>query len=476
MLVANRAGSTVGFKSEDLRLLETFAGQASVALEKGQLSKQLVHQAFHDALTGLANRALLVDRVDHALKRRGAGLLALLFIDLDDFKTINDSLGHEAGDQLLIAVGERLTSCLRPADTAARLGGDEFAILLEDLDAPGAQLVTQRIEEAMERPLRVGADEISASASIGLAIWDGQPTTADELLSQADLAMYRAKRAGATDHVVFEASMKLEVVERLALKADIERAVERAEFTLHYQPIVDLASGRLTSLEALVRWPHAKRGMVGPDLFIPLAEETGLIIPLGTFVLREACRRLREWHLSHPRLRKVAVNVNVSMRQLADPTFVDDVLEILTSTEVDPHCVILEITERLILETTPEILEGLERLRAVGVRLAIDDFGTGYSSLSSLRGFPVDVVKLAKDFIDTIENDASSRAYAAAIIKLGQVLGLQTLAEGIETPAQAEVLRKQGCELGQGWHFGRPAPMESIETLLASQEATLLPA
>jgi diguanylate cyclase (GGDEF)-like protein len=389
--------------------------------------------------------------------------VAALLVDLDDFKTVNDSLGHAAGDELLVGVARRLEGCLRPEDTCARLGGDEFAVLLEDLPGAEAALaVARRVAEAIARPVTVLGSEVAVGASIGVAFGTpGQP--ADELLRSADLAMYQAKEGEGAKIAVYEPSMHERVLERLALKADLRRALEAEEFELHYQPIVALATGEAVAVEALVRWRHPERGLMLPPAFVPLAEETGLIVPLGAAVLRQACGQARAWRDGgRPGL---AVSVNLSARQLASAGLPDEVTAALADASLPPEALTLEITESVLLDSEV-VIARLELLRALGVRIAIDDFGTGYSSLDYLRRFPVDALKIAKPFVAGIGAGAAEQRLVSAILRLGSTLGLETVAEGIEDASQRDRLRRIGCRHGQGHLFAPPLPPEELGPLL----------
>ena len=437
--------------------------------ERKELEEQLSYQAFHDPLTGLANRALFLDRVEHALEQRGRenSELAVLFLDLDDFKTVNDSLGHESGDQLLESVGERLRETLRAGDTCARLGGDEFAVLLESV--PSREFVASmadRVLVALARPLELDSREVTVRVSIGVASSDEGELGGEDLLRNADAAMYTAKREGRGCVRFFESGMHTAALERLELKSDLEGALERGEFLLNYQPIVGIEQGSIELVEALLRWNHPTKGPMMPAEFVPLAEETGLIVPLGKWVLEEACRDAREWATQIPPGGTApAISVNVAARQLQQSGFVGEVADVLAQSGTDPHQLVLEITESALVTNTRQIVRRLEDLRALGVRIAVDDFGTGYSSLSYLENFPVDVLKIAKPFIDSIlEKDEES--LAGAIVRLGGTLALHTVAEGVETPEQLEQLTALGCEMGQGFHFARPLSAARLAELL----------
>jgi len=433
--------------------------------ERRALEDQLAHQAFHDSLTGLANRSLFADRVEHALGRgvRRPNLFAVLFIDLDDFKTVNDSLGHAAGDELLVTVARRIESCLRPEDTCARLGGDEFAVMVETLSGPdSAEAVARRILDELAEPLSISGSEVTALGSVGIALGTGEQT-ASEILSSADLAMYRAKSEGKGRYALYEPSMHESVLERLALKADLQRADIAQEFEVHYQPIVALHSGAIAGVEALLRWRHPERGLVLPGDFIGLAEETGLILPLGRFVLHRACEQIARWRsVGHVNL---GVSVNISAKQLSSRLLPSEVSAVLDQTSLDPSALTLEITESVLLDS--QVIVGrLEELRALGVRIAIDDFGTGYSSLNRLRSFPVDTLKIAKAFVDELGSSAEQERLVAAIIRLGSTLGLDTVAEGVEDESQRDRLRALTCRFGQGYFFSQPLAADELAPLL----------
>jgi diguanylate cyclase (GGDEF)-like protein/PAS domain S-box-containing protein len=465
-----RDGSVVRLESIFNNLLDdsNVAGVVVTArdvTERRKLEAELEHQAFHDSLTGLANRALFSNRVTHALERgvRRQNLFAVLLIDLDDFKTVNDSLGHAAGDELLTIVARRLESCLRPEDTCARLGGDEFAILVESIASPdAAAVVARRILETLGTPVRVLGSDVAVHGSVGIALGAGEQT-ASEILRSADLAMYSAKNEGKSRFALYEPSMHEHVLERLSLKADLQRAVVDEEFDVHYQPIVALQTGAIVAVEALVRWRHPERGLVYPDDFIGLAEETGLILPLGRFVLDSACHEVRRWRMQG--LRDLGVSVNISARQLASPGLAGEVTTALRRAGLEASALTLEITESMLLDSHA-VGWRLAELKALGVRVAIDDFGTGYSSLNYLRRFPVDVLKIAKPFVDQVCADAGQERLADAILRLGGTLGLDTVAEGIEDAGQRERLRRLGCRYGQGYFFSPPLPADELDGLL----------
>ena len=437
-----------------------------------QLELQLQHQAFHDSLTGLANRALFRDRVAHALARqaRSQGAVSVLFSDLDDFKTVNDSLGHDAGDQLLVAVAERLRAVMRPEDTTARFGGDEFAILLEDTTEEGTRRAAERILEALRSPFEFQGRQVVMHASIGASITADGSTEPDDLLRQADLAMYTAKTSGKGRFAFYEPQMHAAAVTRMELKADLEQAIADNEFELHYQPIVDLRSGHVSGLEALVRWRHAERGLVLPVEFIPIAEETGLIVPLGRWVIGTACQQLADWdragRLASPRHDRLSMWVNMSARQLQEPDFLGTVAAALQSSGIQADRLTLEITESGLMADIDQSAATLHQLRALGVRLAIDDFGTGYSSLSYLERLPVEVLKIDRSFTAAIGNGRDVPVLVRSIVKLGQTLHMEVLAEGIETAEQLARLRAIDCRLGQGFHFSPALPADEVIELL----------
>jgi len=446
--------------------------------ERKAFEEQLQHQAFHDPVTALANRALFHDRVEHALERqtRDGRPISVLFMDLDDFKTINDSLGHAVGDRLLQEVGERLKDCLRTADTAARLGGDEFGILLEDggIGIEAAE-VAARIMGALEGAFRLGGKDVFVRASIGIATAssgvDGGPSDAEELLRNADVAMYMAKESGKNRYQVFEPAMHDTALRRLELKADLQRAVDNGEFVLFYQPVIELDTGTIVGLEALLRWDHPERGVVPPLEFIPLAEETGLIIPIGSWVIEEACRQAVLLHDRMPLESPLHMAVNLSARQLQREEIVGEIGAILTETGLDPGMLILEITESVMMKDVKLSVQRLTELKALGVNLAVDDFGTGYSSLNYIQQFPVDILKVDKSFVDAFSTDPRKSALTATILKLASDLDLRPVAEGIERADQLERLLALHCDLGQGFYFAKPLPMEGVDGLLAARRA-----
>ena len=449
--------------------------------ERKQFEEQLSHQAFHDQITGLANRALFQDRVSHALERqtRDGSPVAVLFMDLDDFKTINDSLGHAAGDQLLVALAERLVGRLRTADTAARLGGDEFGVLLEDGGDDGltAADVAGRILETLEEPFHLDGTEVYARASIGISVAepDDPVGSADELLRNADVAMYMAKEGGKARYQLFEPAMHDTALRRLELRAAMQRAIDHDEFRLFYQPVIELPTGKITGVEALIRWFDPEKGIVPPLDFIPLAEETGLIVPIGRWVLMEACSHAARLAEAFTAL-DLHMAVNLSARQIARPEIVEEVREALSASGLDPSKLVLEITESVMIHDMDLAIGRLKELKTLGVQLAIDDFGTGYSSLNYVRRFPVDILKVDKSFIDGVTEGGESSALTAAVIELASILNLKPVAEGIERADQLEQLIAMKCDLGQGFLFAKPLPTDELEDLLTEHIAMRLEA
>jgi diguanylate cyclase (GGDEF)-like protein/PAS domain S-box-containing protein len=443
--------------------------------ERREFEEQLSHQAFHDSLTGLANRVLFRDRVTHALERqeRDQRPVSVLFMDLDDFKTVNDSLGHAAGDGLLGEVGERIREILRAPDTAARLGGDEFAVLLEDSgDGIGAADVADRLIQSLDAPFHLENKEVFVRASIGIAVaepGDHEIDDVEALMRNADVAMYMAKERGKNRYQMFEPEMHETALRRLELKADLQRALEHGEFILNYQPVIELDTGRISGVEALIRWIHPDRGLVPPLDFIPLAEETGLIVPIGRWVLREACTYAAGLYERFPSDHPLHMAVNLSAKQLARADIVDDIRAIMQETGIDPSSLILEITESVMMADMELSIARLTELKELGVQIAIDDFGTGYSSLNYVRRFPVDILKVDKSFIDGVSEGGESSALTAAVIELAGILNLKPVAEGIERVDQLERLLELHCELGQGFYFAKPLESASLEELLAER-------
>jgi diguanylate cyclase (GGDEF)-like protein len=443
--------------------------------ERKVFEEQLAHQAFHDGVTGLANRALFAERVRHAIargrrERRG---LAVIFLDVDDFKTINDSLGHAAGDEVLIEVARRLDASIRGADTAARFGGDEFAVLLEDVqDSQEAADAAERILEALAVPLVAAHKELSMRCSLGISVCEHESgTDADEMIRDADAAMYIAKRDGKGGYRLFEPAMHEGVLARLELRTDLQRAIATEQLELHYQPVVRLEDGSVAGVEALLRWRHPERGLIPPDSFIPIAEETGLIVPIGRWVLREGCRHARRVLAALDPSAQPTMSINLSLKQIQQSDIVADVRDALAESGLDPHYLTLEITETVLMADADLAVQRLQELKEVGVRLALDDFGTGYSSLSYLSRFPVDILKMDRSFLRGGATPEAS-GLATAVVALGATLHLEVVAEGIEFPEQWHTLRDLGCEMGQGFYFARPMDADaSLEFLAAGIEA-----
>jgi diguanylate cyclase (GGDEF)-like protein len=433
-----------------------------------QRTEDLAHVAVHDTLTGLPNRVLLADRLEQGLRRtaRTASSVAVLFIDLDRFKFVNDSRGHAVGDELLVAVGERLRSVVRSHDTVARFGGDEFVVVCEDDHAAAqAARIAERIAEVLRDPVLTDGQEVFLGASIGIAVADSATDSPESLLRDADAAMYRAKERGRNRCEFFDAVMRTEAVARLETQSALHRAVERDELRLHYQPVVDLASGAVCGVEALVRWARPHHGLVGPGDFIPLAEETGLIVPIGKWVLEEAARQVARWQEARPG-QSLTVNVNLSAAQLRQPDLIDSVAAVIAAHRIDPGSLCLELTESTFMEEADGHGAALAALKALGVNLAMDDFGTGYSSLTYLKRFPVNMLKIDQAFVGGLGRDTSDTAIVRSVIDLAHALGLTVVAEGVETADQAAHLRRLGCDLAQGYHFARPLPPDELDSLL----------
>jgi diguanylate cyclase (GGDEF)-like protein/PAS domain S-box-containing protein len=427
--------------------------------------EQLRHQAFHDALTGLANRALFTNRVEHALVLRSQATrpdVAVLFLDLDDFKGVNDTLGHAAGDTLLRSVGVRLREALSPSYTVARLGGDEFAVLIEDLaGAPTAIDAAERIVSALQRPFDIEGREVFVTASVGIALGK----VADDLLRAADVAMYRAKASGKAQYVVYAPRMAEDLVGRLELVAELRRALP-AEFVVHYQPLVDLESPAVVGVEALVRWNHPMRGLLQPSEFIALAEETGKIVEIGAWVLAEACAQVARWRTETPGAAALTLNVNVSTRQVRPGILLESVRVALERSGLPPEALTLELTESVLARRHEELRAVLADVAALGVRIALDDFGTGYSSLSLLQELPVHTLKVDRSFVNALDADATRQGFVQAIVDLAQTLDVSLVAEGMETASQTTELRRLGCSVGQGFHFAPPLEVGDVGALL----------
>jgi diguanylate cyclase (GGDEF)-like protein/PAS domain S-box-containing protein len=471
----HKDGSWVWMESVGSNLIDDpkvgeFVVNSRDVTERRALQEQLKHQATHDLLTSLPNRQLFLDRLGQALRRtrrRPGYEVAVLFVDLDNFKVVNDSLGHEAGDTLLAKMGERLRSCLRPEDTLARFGGDEFVMLLENVRSPrDAVRVAERIAEELRSPLVLEGRELALRASIGIALGDDRSKGPGELLKDADTAMYRAKEEVA-GYRIFEPSMYEQALRRLKLENDMRWALEAGEFVVHYQPIVDLRTGKAWGIEALVRWEHPERGLLGPSRFVPVAEETGLIVPLGERVLEEACRQAAQWQRERPEADPLIVCVNLSARQLRRQDLAETIRGVLRRTGLEGRCLCLDITETLYITVLEGNTGALDDLRRMGVRLSIDDFGMGYSSLSYLKRLPANTLKIDRSFVAGLGEDAEDSAIVQMTVNLAYTLGMRLIAEGVESEEQAEQLRQMGCDLGQGFHFAVPLSSEETSRFLS---------
>jgi diguanylate cyclase (GGDEF)-like protein len=441
-----------------------------VSRELQESREHFRHAAFHDSLTELPNRTLLADHLRLAIeraRRRPEHLFAVLFLDLDRFKNINDSLGHAAGDCLLVETARRLEQCSRPADTVARLGGDEFAVLLDGLDSGrDAVRVAERVQEELMRPFRLGGHEVYTAASIGITLSTHGYDEPENVLRDADTAMYRAKEKGKARYELFDAEMHADALARLRLENDLRRAVEHREFEVYYQPVIALATGKLSGFEALVRWRHPERGIVAPSEFIPLAEETRLITEIGGWVLEDACRQMSEWRELIPAQQHLTLSVNLSSKQLAQPGFAEAVQRTLRETALPAHCLKLEITESAVMDNADGAASLLGQLRGLGIQLSIDDFGTGYSSLSYLHRFPVDTLKIDRSFVAKMTDNSENGEIVRTIVALASNLGMCVVAEGVETEEQHARLEALGCEYGQGYLYSRPVEAESALALI----------
>ena len=449
-----------------LGVLVAAGGILIMLLLRFRTASRRAREAHYDPLTGLANRMLFAERLDAALADRRGGPMAVLFLDLDDFKLVNDSLGHVAGDRLLLETAERVFVVARSTDTVARLGGDEFAFLLENTGSEGAQAFAERVRSAVRQPFAVNGRVLTINATIGYAI--GRPGEADpgDLLRNADLAMYAGKHQGKGVVVAYEPAMYQALAHRLELEEELRGALERGEISLVYQPIVEVATGTLTAVEALARWHHPVRGEITPAVFIPIAEESGAIHEIGRWVLLEACTQARHWQRAQSNGPAIGITVNVSPAQFGKSELVDDVRAALECACLDPALLTLELTESVLVERGEAFADELDALVELGVGIAVDDFGTGYSSLSSLARFPVDMLKIDRSFVAEAERNEESRALVGSIVQLGRSLGLVAVAEGIEDQGQADVVQEAGCDLGQGFHFAKPVDAAAIEALI----------
>jgi diguanylate cyclase (GGDEF)-like protein/PAS domain S-box-containing protein len=462
----------IGRNLLDQPAVEGIVVNARDVTERTRMREELARQAVHDHLTGLPNRVLLLDRLGLALERvaRQSSSLAVLFVDLDHFKLVNDTLGHSAGDELLVAITGRLRAAMRPADTIARFGGDEFVVLCEDVGSvDGALAVASRLESALAAPFTLAGRELFVTMSVGIALGHDPGIDAEALLSEADSAMYRAKERGRHRIEVFDERLRSDAIRRLETESALRRGLERGEFELWYQPQVDLVQGRVVGAEALVRWRHPVAGLVLPDRFVPTAEETGLIVPIGTWVLREACSEATRWPSADDE--PLLVSVNLSARQVNDPDLLAVVEAALLDSGLEPARLVLEITESAVMQDAARSIEILHGLKALGVGLATDDFGTGYSSLSYLQQFPIDYLKIDRSFVKDLGIGANTRAIVASVITMARSLGMRTVAEGIEEQAHIDALRSLGCDFAQGYWYARPLPVDALRELL--REATI---
>ena len=469
--VHRRAEVVRGEGGEPLRMV----GTVHDITERKALEERLEHQAFHDLLTDLPNRRLFVERLGQALrrtKRRGKRRVAVLFMDIDDFKTINDSLGHEAGDVLLVVVAERLRSCLRPEDTLARFGGDEFVVLIEDIESPeDAVRVTERIVESLREPFVTEGRELFLRTSIGVALGTARQNSAEDLLRNADTAMYEAKEAG-LGYRMFDPAMYERIVGRLELENELRRAVQTDEFVVHYQPIMSLKTGEMWGVEALVRWSHPERGLLDPWEFMAVAEQSGIVVPMGEGVLEEACRQAKEWQEEHPHIPPLVISVNLSARQLQRPDIAQIVERVLKKSGLESRYLRLDITETVYIEALEGNTQALDELRSLGVCISIDDFGTGYSSLAYLKRLPANALKIDKSFVKGLGEDLEDTAIVGMVRELAHTLGMEAIAEGVESENQATLLKEMGCDMAQGYHFSMPLPPEEIPARLSSDTPT----
>ncbi|MEA2445431.1 MAG: hypothetical protein QOJ12_2723 [Thermoleophilales bacterium] len=460
------------FTADEVNFMQSVANTLASAIARRRVEDAIRHTALHDSLTGLPNRTLLLDRLEHALDQveRRSTTVAVIFLDIDQFKLVNDSLGHQHGDQLLQAVAPRLRDQLRPGDTVARFAGDEFVLLCEEIeDEQGAIAVAERLMECFKDPFRVGGRDQFVSVSMGIALPRRVDQAAEELIRDADAAMYRAKERGRARYELFDERMRVRTVVRMRVENDLRRAVPGEELRVHYQPIVSIADGDLAGFEALIRWRHPQRGNVPPGDFIPIAEESGQILPIGRWVLEQAAQQAVRWRgRAGARAEPLTVAVNLSARQLSHGHLADEVAEVLAATALEPGRLLLEMTESMLIEHSEATLEALHALKALGVRLVLDDFGTGYSSLSYLDRFPIDALKIDRSFVAGLDSGGSA-AIVAAIVSMAHSLDMRVTAEGVETEEQLERLRQLGCEYAQGFFFGRPGPPEAQDHLLVAR-------
>ncbi|MEO1464721.1 MAG: EAL domain-containing protein [Cyanobacteria bacterium J06633_1] len=436
------------------------------------MEQQLLHDALHDALTGLPNRALFMDRLEQQLKRsqsQNGYLFAVLFLDLDRFKVVNDSVGHLIGDKLLIEIARRLEKSISPTDTVARLGGDEFTILLENIASKSeATLVAESIYQTLSFSFHIDGYELFSTASIGIALSSHGYEKPEDILRDADLTMYSAKEQGKARYEVFNSSLRDRALQRLELETDLRRALERNEFEVYYQPITSLPLGTLSGFEALARWNHPVKGSIGPGDFIPVCEETGLIVPLGRWLLKEACKAARSWQLKYPEHPPIKMSVNLSGQQFREPELIEEIEAVLTETGLAGKFLKLEITESILIDNLETVTEIILKLRQKDIQFSIDDFGTGYSSLSYLHRFPVDTIKIDRSFVSQMQSSGENSAIVKAIVTLAHMLDMDVIAEGIETTTQLAQLKLLQCEYGQGFFFSKPLSQEHAEAFVAN--------
>jgi diguanylate cyclase (GGDEF)-like protein/PAS domain S-box-containing protein len=455
----------------DIDFVQALANILADAIQQRATEDDIRYQALHDPLTGLPNRVLFLDRLGHALARLGAEV-AVVLLDIDNFNLVNDSLGHSAGDELLMEIAPRLKTALGPGDTIARLGGDEFVVLLEQIpDERSAAQVGERIVASFDLPFALSSGEHFAKASLGIALANGQGSLPASLIRDADAAMYRAKGRGRARFEIFDGAMRTRTVERLSVENDLSRALERDELCVAYQPIVSLQHGSVVSVEALLRWKHRTRGLLGPDAFIPVAEESGLIEPIGRWVLDAACMQAARWHAARPRSRPVGICVNLSVRQFDQRDLEATVANALALSGIEPSTLCLEITESVLLEESEKVSETITGVARHGVRFALDDFGTGYSSLAYLTRLPIDALKVDRSFVEALGSDSRSTAITTAIVRMAQALSIDVIAEGVETASQVDMLRGLRCELAQGFYFHHPLTAQAISELLSPRRS-----
>jgi diguanylate cyclase (GGDEF)-like protein len=459
------------FSQEDVDFMQAIANVLANAIERRRAEEKTQHEALHDPLTGLPNRNLFLDRLQHALSvaARRQTSIAVLFLDLDQFKLVNDSLGHAAGDELLAAVAPRIEEALRPGDTVARFGGDEFAVLAEDIgNEHGATRIAERIAETLARPFILREREHFVSASIGIAIGEGNEAP-EALIRDADSALYRAKEHGRGGYEIFDEVMRSRVIEHMQIENDLRRAIQREELELHYQPVIKLLDGSIVAMEALLRWNHPDRGLVGPLAFIPVAEESRLIVPIGRWVIEQACRQAAAWQQLHPDSAPVSVAVNLSARQIADPDLLSHIEGAVQANRIDPSSLWLELTETTLLDETSFVERTLESLKGLGVRLVLDDFGVGFSSLGYLKRLPLSMIKLDRSFVENLAEGSHDAAIVRAVSEMANTIGIGVVAEGVETDEQVRMASTLGCGYAQGFHFSEAVPAAHIEHLLEQQ-------